>query len=122
VVDEAFGCDQRALFWIFSASEPFIALLVHLLAGRGELPLDDRVAAYWPGFARGGKEAVTIRQVLQHRSGLAGGMLGPRQVPISGRRPAGLHSQAFLNRPRTHAAVVPAAGISTTARDLATST
>jgi CubicO group peptidase (beta-lactamase class C family) len=28
------------------------------------------VAAVWPGFARAGKEAITVRQLLNHRSGL----------------------------------------------------
>ncbi|SEF23235.1 CubicO group peptidase, beta-lactamase class C family [Amycolatopsis pretoriensis] len=60
-----------ALYWIFSASKPFVALLVHELAARSDLDLDDPVARYWPEFAGGGKGAVTIRQVLRHRSGFA---------------------------------------------------
>jgi CubicO group peptidase (beta-lactamase class C family) len=71
VLDRAVGCRPDSLFWTFSASKPFVALLVHLLAQRGQLSLDDRVAAYWPRFGRCGKEAITVRQVLQHRSGLA---------------------------------------------------
>lgn len=70
VVDRAFGCEADALFWTFSAGKPFVALLVHKLAERGALSLDERVAAYWPEFGRNGKEEVTVRQVLQHRSGL----------------------------------------------------
>lgn len=60
-----------ALYWIFSASKPFVALLVHQLAVRSEVDLDAPVARYWPEFAGGGKGAVTIRQVLRHRSGFA---------------------------------------------------
>lgn len=60
-----------ALYWIFSASKPFVALLVHELAVRSEVDLDAPVARYWPEFAGGGKGAVTIRQVLRHRSGFA---------------------------------------------------
>jgi CubicO group peptidase (beta-lactamase class C family) len=198
VLDRGFGCGPDALFWIFSASKPFVALLVHLLAERGELSLDDRVASHWPQFGQGGKESVTVRQVLQHRSGLPvarsrvldalampdwdrsvrhierarpswppgqvpayhyisyGFILGelvrrvsgvavpdilatefleplglrdthlglpgdvwPRHVPIRGRGPAGRISQAFVNRRATRHAVIPAAGVSTTARDLA---
>jgi CubicO group peptidase (beta-lactamase class C family) len=70
IVDRAFGCRADDLFWIFSTSKPFAALLVHLLAERGALALDDPVAVYWPQFGQHGKDAVTIRQVLQHRSGL----------------------------------------------------
>lgn len=70
VLDEAFGCRPDGLFWIFSASKPFVALLVHQLAERGELGLDDPVARYWPEFGQHAKDTITIRQVLQHRAGL----------------------------------------------------
>jgi len=70
VLNETFGCRPDSLFFLFSASKPLVALLVHLLAERGQLALDDRVAAHWPEFAQAGKQDITIRQVLQHRSGL----------------------------------------------------
>jgi CubicO group peptidase (beta-lactamase class C family) len=198
VLDHAAGCRPDALFWIFSASKPFVALLVHLLAQRGRLSLDDRVARHWPEFGQRGKEAITVRQVLQHRSGLpvargrvpdalamtdwdrsirhveraaprwppgqvpayhyisygfnlgelvrrvagAGvpevlaaeflgplglgdtflglpGALWPRHVPVRGRDPAALITDVYVNRRATRQAVIPAAGVSTTARDLA---
>ena len=71
LVNEAVGCRPDALFWIFSAGKPFVALLIHLLAQRGALSRDDVVARFWPAFGRHGKDAITIRQVLGHRSGLA---------------------------------------------------
>ena len=37
---------------------------------RKKLRLDDTVARYWPEFARNGKAAITIRQLLTHYSGL----------------------------------------------------
>ncbi len=70
VLDRAYRCAPDALFWIFSASKPFTALLVHRLAQDGRLSLDDPVAAHWPRFAARGKHAITIRHVLQHRSGV----------------------------------------------------
>jgi CubicO group peptidase (beta-lactamase class C family) len=70
VLDRAVGCAPDSLFWIFSTSKPFVALLVHLLAERGALALDDRVADHWPEFGQRGKQAITVRQVLQHRSGV----------------------------------------------------
>ena len=70
VLDTAFGCQPDSLFFLFSASKPMVALLVHLLAERGELSLDDPVARYWPTFGQRGKQDITVRQVLQHRSGL----------------------------------------------------
>ncbi len=70
IFDRSFGCQPDALFLLFSAGKPFTAVLVHLLAERGQLGLDDPVARYWPEFGRHGKDAVTVRQVLQHRSGI----------------------------------------------------
>ncbi len=44
--------------------------LVAQLVGEGALALDARVADRLPGFARGGKERVTVRHLLAHASGL----------------------------------------------------
>lgn len=70
LIDRTFGCRPDALFLLFSAGKPFVAVLAHLLAERGVLALDAPVARYWPEFARHGKEGITVRQVLQHRAGL----------------------------------------------------
>jgi CubicO group peptidase (beta-lactamase class C family) len=70
VLDRGFGCAPDSLFFLFSASKPMVALLVHQLAERGAIGLDDPVATYWPEFGQRGKDAITIRQVLRHRSGL----------------------------------------------------
>jgi CubicO group peptidase (beta-lactamase class C family) len=169
-----------------------------MLAEQRLLSLDDPVAAYWPRFALQGKRRVTIRHVLQHRSGLPpsgrpslrdalvvtdrqralrrierqrlvgrpGGMpayqpvgfgfilgevasratgvplpellrtallepisahdthLGltweqwPRHIPIHAGRPAGILLASVVNSRRARMAVIPPAGISTTACDL----
>jgi len=198
VLDRAFGCRPDSLFLVFSAGKPFVAVLAHLLAERGKLNLDAPVARYWPEFSRHGKEAITIRQVLQHRAGVpvAHGLprdalaaphwhravhglelarpswppgavpayhilsfgfilgeviqrvtgadvrevmrtelLGPlgladtylglpaplwhRHVPVRGHGPVTRMRQVVFNRRGVRAAVVPAATVSTTARDLA---
>ena len=198
VLNRTFGCAPDALFWAFSASKPFVAMSVHLLAQRGALSLDEPVAAHWPAFGQQGKQAITIRQVLQHRAGVPvarslvadgaamtrwersvraierarpipgppagpayhilsfGFILGELVRRISGRpvdrflatevlEPLGLHDtylglpathrhravavratgrnwrlrQYVFNRWATRRAVIPAAGLSTTARDLA---
>ncbi len=46
---------------------------VMLLFDEGKLSLDDRVSMYIPEFVGGGKENVTIRMLLEHRSGLPAG-------------------------------------------------
>lgn len=198
LLNRSFACESDSLFWIFSASKPYAALLIHLLVERGRVSLDDPVVAWWPEFGRHGKDRITIRHVLQHRTGLfsrrvpfadalvmtdwdrcvrriesarprwpaglvpayqalsygyilgqlvhritgtpiqeflATELLAPlrahdtylglpdtqwhRHVPIVARGLAGAVLQAFLNRRSTRRAVIPSAGISTTARDLA---
>ncbi|MGW6278293.1 serine hydrolase domain-containing protein [Kribbella sp. NPDC055071] len=197
ILDRSFGCAPDALFWLFSASKPYVAIVIYQLIEAGRLHLDDAVAAYWPEFAHNGKREITVRQVLQHRSGVttAGSYLGDaramadwdrslrrieeatprwpvgtvaysplafgfilgevarrcsgrpiedlvrravleplavtdtylglpadqwdRHVPLRVAGPAGPFIQSVVNRRSTRAAVVPAAGISTTARDLA---
>ncbi|MBS0344905.1 MAG: DUF1343 domain-containing protein [Proteobacteria bacterium] len=52
------------------ATAPAVLQLVE----RGLLSLDAPVARYWPRFAAQGKEAITVRQLLSHTSGLPAGM------------------------------------------------
>ncbi|MCV7302452.1 beta-lactamase family protein [Mycobacterium barrassiae] len=54
----------------FSTTKGVAALTVALAVSRGLLDYDARVAEYWPEFAQGGKEAVTVRQLLGHQAGL----------------------------------------------------
>lgn len=70
VLRRTFGCSPEALFIVYSAGKPFIALLTHLLAERGDISLDDSVAQHWPEYGSHGKDTITIRQVLQHRAGV----------------------------------------------------
>lgn len=71
VVDYAQHVDRDALFWAWSASKPYMAILAHHLAERGVLDLDQPVAALWPAFGTHGKTHITTRDVLHHRSGFA---------------------------------------------------
>jgi len=198
IVDRSFGCGPDALFWTFSAGKPYLAVLIHVLAERGLIELDAPVADYWPEFGGQGKDGITVRHVLTHRSGLAtaGSTLGdalamtdwarsvrrieraaprwrpgavpayqiliygfilgelaqrvtdtplpellrtqllaplgsrdthlgltddllPRAVPVVGSGTVAPIAVRSVNRPATRRAVVPSAGLSTTARDLA---
>jgi CubicO group peptidase (beta-lactamase class C family) len=49
-----------------SISKGIAMLCVALLAERGLLSLDDRMAQHWPEFAQNGKAMVTVRQALGH--------------------------------------------------------
>lgn len=54
----------------FSTTKGVASTLLHMVADRGLLQYEDRVAKYWPEFAQAGKGTITIRHVLAHQSGL----------------------------------------------------
>ena len=62
--------DENTAAVIFSVSKGILAICAYLLVQQGRLDLDAPVAAYWPAFARFGKEAVTVRQAMSHRAGV----------------------------------------------------
>lgn len=70
VLDARFGVGAHAAFWPFSVSKIFMAALMWALHEDGIIDVDHPIARYWPEFAQRDKAEVTIRQVLQHRSGL----------------------------------------------------
>ncbi len=57
------------------ATTPAVMQLVE----QGKLQLDAPVAKYWPSFAEHGKNAVTIRELLTHTSGLPADISAPEQ-------------------------------------------
>jgi CubicO group peptidase (beta-lactamase class C family) len=61
---------EDTLAVLFSATKGMTAMAVQVLADRAQLDVDAPVAMYWPEFAQAGKEAVTIRQVLNHTAGV----------------------------------------------------
>ena len=57
-------------FCVYSASKAVTATVVHVLAGRGLIDIDQPVARYIPEFAQNGKEGITVGHVLAHRAGI----------------------------------------------------
>src|SRR5437868_5106103 len=55
-----------------SCTKSASATAMHLLAARGRLDLDARVARYWPEFAANGKADIRVHQILSHSAGLMG--------------------------------------------------
>ena len=74
VVDIWAGPDIQGsdLLGVFSATKGAAATCIALLVGRGSLRLDSAVSDYWPEFAQGGKEAVSVRALMSHQAGLVG--------------------------------------------------
>jgi CubicO group peptidase (beta-lactamase class C family) len=62
---------RDTLVLVFSATKGVTSICVLRLAERGEIDLDAPIADLWPEFAARGKAAITPRDVLCHRAGLA---------------------------------------------------
>ncbi|PYP61334.1 MAG: hypothetical protein DMD26_17745, partial [Gemmatimonadetes bacterium] len=70
--------NEKTLFEIGSSSKAFTATLIAMLVTDGKMRWDDRVTQYLPDFRMYdpvANEAVTIRDALSHRSGIARGEL-----------------------------------------------
>ncbi|WP_067648721.1 serine hydrolase domain-containing protein [Nocardia harenae] len=57
---------------LHSTTKGAAGLVVALLIQDGDLDVDRPVADYWPRFAAAGKDRITVRDVLVHRSGIVG--------------------------------------------------
>jgi D-alanyl-D-alanine carboxypeptidase len=78
ILDRGFGkadlewnlpADETAIFRIGSVTKQFTAAAIMKLAEQGKLSLDDPLSVYVPQFDTGGR-TVTIRQLLNHTSGI----------------------------------------------------
>jgi CubicO group peptidase (beta-lactamase class C family) len=72
VADPATGraWERDTVSIVFSCTKGATALCAHILASRGQLDLDAPVAEYWPEFAKRGKDAATVRMMLDHSVGV----------------------------------------------------
>jgi CubicO group peptidase (beta-lactamase class C family) len=57
---------------VWSTTKTMTALCALILADRGVIDLHAPVARYWPEFGAAGKEAIEVRHLLGHTSGLSG--------------------------------------------------
>jgi CubicO group peptidase (beta-lactamase class C family) len=62
--------ERDTLVHVWSCTKGATALCAHMLASRGLLDLDARVADYWPEFGQNGKEATTVAQLMSHQAGV----------------------------------------------------
>ena len=74
VADPATGrpVASDTVFYNFSIVKGAASTVAHILAERGLFGYDTPVAELWPEFGAHGKQAVTVRQVLDHTAGVPG--------------------------------------------------
>ncbi|MEU1995108.1 serine hydrolase domain-containing protein [Nocardia gamkensis] len=70
---------RRTLPWerdtivpVFSSTKGMAAFTVATTVTKGLLDYEQPVAKYWPEFADHGKDAITVRQLIDHQAGLSG--------------------------------------------------
>ncbi|MEZ5296321.1 MAG: serine hydrolase domain-containing protein [Ilumatobacteraceae bacterium] len=63
----AVGVDTVTNVW--STTKTMTALSALLLIDRGQLDPNEKVAAYWPGFAANGKADIEVRHLMAHQPG-----------------------------------------------------
>jgi CubicO group peptidase (beta-lactamase class C family) len=57
---------------VWSSTKGIVAVAIALCVERGLIRYEDRIANVWPEFAAGGKDTVTLAQVMSHQAGLPG--------------------------------------------------
>lgn len=63
--------ERDTLVTVWSTTKGMAATAMAVAHNGGLFELDTPVASYWPEFAQAGKEAITVRQLLEHEAGLA---------------------------------------------------
>lgn len=73
---ETFGAaDNATRYCVYSCTKPLVAAAAWKLMGEGLLDVSARVASYLPVFTGGGKEAVTVQDLLCHTGGFPNAVL-----------------------------------------------
>lgn len=62
--------ERDTIACMMSVSKGIAMICVAMLAARGQIRLEERMAQYWPEFGQSGKELVTVRQALGHLAGI----------------------------------------------------
>ena len=65
--------EEGTLVNVFSSTKGVVALAVNQLIDRGFIDIAEPVSKYWPEFTGGGKELLTVEQLLSHQAGLMNG-------------------------------------------------
>ncbi|CAI2183516.1 1850_t:CDS:2, partial [Funneliformis geosporum] len=62
--------DEKTLQLVFSSTKVLSGIVIARLVEQGLLDYDTPIAEYWPEFAQGGKEEVTLLDLMVHRAGV----------------------------------------------------
>lgn len=86
--------NMETAFNLGSINKVFTATAINQLAAQGRLALDSTLAAYWPDYPNPEvARKVTIRQLLEHNSGIGGNIFA---APAGGTRHDVRHNRDYL--------------------------
>jgi CubicO group peptidase (beta-lactamase class C family) len=71
-IDKTEDWKEDTIVNVFSTTKGMASMCLLQLVEKGLIDLDAPVSQYWPEFAANGKEAIPIRYLLCHKSGLCG--------------------------------------------------
>ncbi|CAI9284941.1 unnamed protein product [Lactuca saligna] len=74
--DDPRPVQPNTLFPVFSTTKGVTAGMIHWLADKGKLKLDEYVANIWPEFGTNGKDEIKVNHILNHTSGLHNALAG----------------------------------------------
>ncbi|KAI9489751.1 beta-lactamase/transpeptidase-like protein [Zychaea mexicana] len=77
-VKERTPYSNESLQLVFSSTKVFTSIVVAQFVGKGVISYDEKIATYWPEFAQGNKENVTLGDLMVHAGGV-----GFIDVPIT---------------------------------------
>ncbi|CAG8693696.1 4239_t:CDS:2, partial [Cetraspora pellucida] len=63
--------DNNTLQPVFSCTKVLAAIVIACLVDRGILDYNEKISSYWPEFAQGNKENVTLLDLVNHRGGVS---------------------------------------------------
>ncbi|CAG8433392.1 8113_t:CDS:2 [Ambispora gerdemannii] len=63
--------DRDTLQLVFSSSKSFASTVIARFVEKGLLDYNEKIATYWPEFAQGNKENVTLGDLMVHRAGVS---------------------------------------------------
>ncbi|MWV26474.1 serine hydrolase domain-containing protein [Aurantiacibacter rhizosphaerae] len=68
--DHSAHWDKHSTVCMMSVAKGVTGIAFNMLADRGLVDFDEPVATYWPEFAAAGKEAITVRMILDHTAAI----------------------------------------------------
>ncbi|KAF0540871.1 beta-lactamase/transpeptidase-like protein [Gigaspora margarita] len=63
--------DKNTLQPVFSSTKVLSSIVIAYLVDKGILNYNEKITKYWPEFAQGNKENVTLLDLVNHRAGLS---------------------------------------------------